>query len=257
MQILINDLRIHYKIYGIENEKAVVLLHGWGDSLNSFNPIINYLKEKYKVYAIDLPGFGKSSMPTKPLTIINYTEIIKQMFDELNIEKPILIGHSFGGRIIITLVGLFKYKVDRIVLIDSAGIKPKRTIWYYIKIYTYKFLKLFRKFMRKERAKKYLYKLRKIFGSTDYNKVNETMKRTLSLTVNEDLRKYLKYILVPTLLIWGEKDDVTPLKDGLIMKKIIPDSGLVILKNAGHYSFIDKYYEFKLTILFFLDQRLK
>lgn len=257
MQIIINNFKINYKVYGDKNEKAVVLLHGWGDNLNSFNSVINYLKEKFKVYAIDLPGFGKSSMPPKPLTILEYAEIIKQLLDELDIVKPILIGHSFGGRIIITLVGHLKYKVDRIVLVDSAGIKPKRTLWYYIKIYTYKFLKLFMRFMSKETGKKYLKKLRKIFGSKDYNKVNDIMKKTLILAVNEDLRKYLKYISVPTLLIWGEKDDITPLKDGLIMKKIIPDSGLVILKSAGHYSFVDRYYEFKLTILFFLEQRLK
>ncbi|MGI6324475.1 MAG: alpha/beta fold hydrolase [Bacilli bacterium] len=253
MKITIDDHIINYETYGNEHAQTVVILHGWGASLEYFNLISQYLAVKYKVYAIDLPGFGKSSIPPKPLSIIDYAQIIKSFLDHFNITEPILIGHSFGGRIIITLTGHLKYQADKIILINSAGIKPKRTIWYYIKIYTYKFLKLFQKFMPKKMALKYIIFLRNIFGSKDYNNVNEIMKRTLILAVNTDLKAYLKEIAAPTLLIWGDNDQITPIKDGIMMQKLIPDAGLVILKDAGHHAYLEKYYEFRMILASFLN----
>ncbi len=256
LKILIDNIKINYKIYGKDNIKNIVILHGWGANLSTFAPICEYLKFKYKVYAIDLPGFGKSSTPSKALSVIDYASVIYKFLVLLNISDPILIGHSFGGRIIITLVGYLKFNAQKIVLINSAGIKPKRSLYYYIRTYTYKFLKVFRKAMPKKIGNKYIIKLRKIFGSSDYNKVNEVMKNTLILVVNSDLREYMKKINIPTLIIWGEKDNITPVNDAITIQKLIPDSGLVIIKDAGHYVYLDKHDEFKLILLHFIDEEL-
>ena len=102
-------------------------------------------------------------------------------------------------------------------------------------------------------ALKYIIFLRNIFGSKDYNNVNEIMKRTLILAVNTDLKAYLKEIAAPTLLIWGDNDQITPIKDGIMMQKLIPDAGLVILKDAGHHAYLEKYYEFRMILASFLN----
>jgi len=253
MKILIDNVEINYKIYGENNTNCIVILHGWGSNLDNFEIVSNFLKNKYKVYAIDLPGFGGSSIPTEALSVIDYANIIHKFLDISNIVNPILIGHSFGGRIIITLIGYLKYNAQKIVLVNSAGIKPKRSIWYYIKTYTYKFLKQFKKIMPNNLGVIYITKLRSIFGSADYNKVNDVMKKTLIMAVNTDLNEYMKKINIPTLLIWGDNDDVTPISNAITMQKLIPDSGLVILKGAGHYTHLDKYDEFKIILLYFLS----
>ena len=255
MQTLIDSIDINYKVYGLANHKVVVLLHGWGTDLESVSLISKYLSTHFKVYALDLPGFGHSMIPPTPLSIIDYAKIIKAFLIKFKIDNPILIGHSFGGRIIITLNGYLNYPADKIILINSAGLKPKRTLLYYIKIYTYKFLKLFKNLLSEKQSHHYLAKLRSIFGSKDYNNVTEVMKRTLSLAVNYDLKKYLPHIKAPTLLIWGHNDKITPLKDGMIMQKLIPDAGLVIFKEAGHYVYLEKHDEVKAIILYFLTQK--
>lgn len=252
MNIIVNNLNINYEIYGVQNNKTIILLHGWGTNLNSFKIMADYLNENYKVIAIDLPGFGSSSIPDKVLNITEYSKIIYDLLIKLNVETAVLIGHSFGGRIAITLAGHYNYNTEKIVLINSAGIKPKRTIWYYIKVYTYKFLKKITFLMPKKIATLYIKKLRDIFGSKDYNEAPEIMKGILSLVVNEDLRKYMKKIKAPTLLLWGQKDSTTPISDAVKMKKTIPDSGLIALEGAGHYSYLDKHYEIKKIILYFL-----
>ncbi|MDD4036040.1 MAG: alpha/beta hydrolase [Bacilli bacterium] len=252
MNIIVNNLNINYEIYGVQNNKTIILLHGWGTNLNSFKIMADYLNENYKVIAIDLPGFGSSSIPDKVLNITEYSKIIYDLLIKLNVETAVLIGHSFGGRIAITLAGHYNYNAEKIVLINSAGIKPKRTIWYYIKVYTYKFLKKITFLMPKKIATLYIKKLRDIFGSKDYNEAPEIMKGILSLVVNEDLRKYMKKIKAPTLLLWGQKDSTTPISDAVKMKKTIPDSGLIALEGAGHYSYLDKHYEIKKIILYFL-----
>lgn len=205
MNILIDNLKINYEIYGGKNKKNIVLLHGWGTNLNSFKIMIDYLKENYKVIAIDLPGFGYSDVPNKVLNITEYSKIIHNLLIKLKVKNAVLIGHSFGGRIAITLAGHYDYNPEKIILINSAGIKPKRTIWYYIKIYTYKLLKKLSLLLPKKIATLYIKKLRSIFGSKDYNDAPEIMKGILSLVVNEDLRKYMKKIKAPTLLLWGKK----------------------------------------------------
>ncbi len=253
MKVNIDNIQINYKLYGENNTQPVVVLHGWGTNLESFDLVSRYLAINYKVYALDLPGFGQSTIPNKALSINDYAKIIYRFLNALDIAKPILIGHSFGGRIIITLTGSLRYEASKIILINSAGIRPKRGIRYYLKIYTYKILKYIIKYFKEEKRIKYLNKLRTIFGSSDYNNVDEVMKRTLSLVVNTDLKKYMKNITAPTLLVWGDNDTITPISDAITMQHLIPDSGLVILKDAGHYAYLDKYFEFKLILLYFLQ----
>ena len=253
MKINIDGLDINYEIFGEGNNQEIILLHGWGASIKAFEPVYKKLKSKYKVFAIDMPGFGLSSEPPKDFFVSDYAKVIFKIIQMLNITNPTLVGHSFGGRVIMKLVGELGYIPKNIILIDSAGIKPKRNVSYYLKVYSYKFTKKMLKiFFSKEKADVIIADMRKKRGSSDYNSASDTMKSVFVNVVNEDLKYTLKNIKVPTLLIWGENDKDTPLKDAKIIEKNIEDCGLVILKDAGHYSYLDKLYEFLIIVDNFL-----
>ena len=127
---------LFYKRYG-NSRKTIIILPGWGDTRKTFNKIIDYFKEKYTIYIIDYPGFGNSSFPDYDLTIYDYTNIIRDFMKELNIINPIIIAHSFGGRIATLLSGYYKEEIDKLILIDIAGIKPKKNIFKLIKLFFY------------------------------------------------------------------------------------------------------------------------
>lgn len=239
MQVEINGYNINYEVEG--NGRNIILLHGWLANLETMKPLANHLKQYFKVYNVDVIGFGKSDLPNRPLNTNDFGDFLNNFIEKLKIEDPILIGHSNGGRTIINFAGRNLKPIRKIVLIDSAGIKPKRKPKYYIKIYTFKFLKNTLKILpNKDKYNKIREKVLGKFGSRDYKDSPEVLRKTMSTILNEDLTSLLPNIKVPTLLIWGEEDTATPMRDAKIMEKNIPDAGLVSYKGAGHFSYIDK-----------------
>ena len=136
MQVKINDWNINYEVIGEGN--PVILLHGWLANLETMRPIANNLCQNFKVYLVDIVGFGKSDLPEHPLTTDDFGNFLKDFIETLEIKNPILIGHSNGGRMIINAVGRGLVSPKKVVLIDSAGIKPKRSFEYYLKVGFYK-----------------------------------------------------------------------------------------------------------------------
>lgn len=204
MQIKIKDWDINYEVYG--DGEPVVFLHGWLTNLESMKPLSENLIKTHKVYLVDVVGFGKSSLPKEPLNSLDFAEFLKEFLDKLNIENPVLIGHSNGGRIIINAVGRNIVKAKKIVLIDSAGIKPKRSLGYYLKLFVYKTGKLFLNLLPNTKGiKEFKEKLRGKVGSSDYKASPTVLKDTMKIILNEDVKKILPNIKVPTLLIWGRK----------------------------------------------------
>ena len=246
----IQGLNLHYKQSGTGNQ-VVILLHGWGCDLNIFAKIHGQLSEKFTVYTLDLPGFGKSEEPKSIWGIEDYTAHLEAFVKSKNIQSPILLGHSFGGRM--SLLYASRNEVKKMVITGGAGIKPTRSLSYYTKVYSYKTAKNILPFIvGKNKAKEWMDDYRKQAGSSDYNSASDTMRGILSKVVNEDLQYVMPKIKTSTLLIWGENDTATPLKDGQKMEKLIPDAGLVTFKNTGHYAFLDKSGEFGIIVDNFL-----
>lgn len=232
------DIEIYYETYGNSN-KTILILPGWGNTRESFYNIINQLKDKYKIYIIDYPFFGNSPLLNKELTIYDYSELIYNFIKQNKINKPIIIAHSFGGRIASIICS--KIKVNKLILIDVAGIK-RINIKVFIKNKVYKLLKKLTYLLPKCIQVKIRNKLLLKFSSTDYLNIPSIMKKTFQNIIKEDLRKYYKSINTDTLIIWGEKDLDTPLKDGIYLNKIIKNSGLIIYKNSSHFSYLDNSY---------------
>lgn len=253
MTINIMGLDVNYIHKGTGNN--VILIHGWGNNLNYFNNLINDLQNNYSVYAIDLPGFGKTNIK-EDFNTSDYSNIILQFIKQLKISKPTLIGHSFGGKVIIDLITNQNYNPNKIILIDSSGIKKKKSFYKKYKIYKFKLYKKIIKTIYNEQRANYLIEdLRKKCGSKDYNNCNSILRNTLVRIVNEDYKDQLYKIKCPTLIIWGEYDQETPLKDGKIMHKEIRNSGLVIIQNANHFPLDTNYYKCFLIINSFLNDK--
>lgn len=244
MFLKIDNMDIYYKRAG--SGKKVILLHGWGGQADSFLPVFNYLSTKFDVIAIDFPGFGQSEPPDKPWGVRDYKNMLLKLFDALDIDKASLVGHSFGGRVSIMFSAEHPEKVEKVVLVDSAGLIPKRTFKYYYKVYKFKLLKkLYILFTFGNSKEEKLEKFYKKYGSKDY-KESGNMRQTFVKVVNEDLAEYLPKIKSPTLLIWGSEDKDTPLYFGKIMEKEIPDAGLVVFEGAGHFSYLDRINDFNI-----------
>jgi pimeloyl-ACP methyl ester carboxylesterase len=241
---------VAYKTYG-EGEINVVYLHGWASNKETFESVIAKMKhnEKLKFTSLDFPAFGESSMPSEILDTEDYKKIVLEFIKKMKLENIILIGHSFGGRVSIKIASSVPNLVNKLVLTDSAGIKPKRKPSYYFKVWSYKLSKaLLKTLYRGEKFDKKMKKLYKKYGSEDYRNSNDITRKILVKVVNEDLTSLLPEIKAPTLLMWGENDTDTPLWMAKKMEKLIPNAGLVLLKNAGHYSFIDNSIDFAIIL---------
>lgn len=237
--IVIDGLKLHYTDTGAADAPAVIIMHGWGCCIATVESIARILCPAMRVISVDLPGHGKSDEPSEVWGIEAYTRCIEKFIDMLGLKTVTLIGHSFGGRIGILLSSRQKY-VDKLVLVDAAGIKPRRKPRYYVKVYTYKTLKhLLPLLFGKKKGTELLDKYRGHAGSADYRNSSPMMRGIMSRCVNEDLKHVMPGISAPTLLIWGENDTATPLSDAKIMERLIPDAGLVNFPGCGHYSFLD------------------
>ena len=231
------SLSIYYKKYG-NNKNIILILPGWGDTRKTFQYIINYFEKDYSIYILDYPGFGKSTIPSIDLTMTDYAQLLLSFMNKNNIKNPIIIAHSFGGRITSLLLGKYQIKTKKIILFDVAGIKRRKTIKLFLKEKTYKVLKKIISFfpVLKQEEMRQLLLLK--FSSDDYKNIPPTMRKTFQNIIQLDLRKYYKKINTETLLIWGEKDQDTPLKDAYYLQNHIKNSALIIYPKSTHFSYL-------------------
>ena len=241
MEIEINGLNMHYIQEG--NGPNVLLLHGWGCNTTVLAPITNLLKERYTVTVIDLPGFGKTDEPKEPFGVSEFCEFVLAFLDTIGITETILIGHSLGGQIITKMVANpdMPIAVPKIVLIGSAGARPKKSFKTRVKIRLYKTKRLVLGIPPiKWIFPQALEQLKNNAGSADYRNASEMMRKCLVKVVNEDLTPLFHLNTIDTLLIWGENDPATPLAHAKIMEQKMPKAGLAVVKNAGHYPFLEQ-----------------
>lgn len=235
-----HDISLYYEKYGNDKKNALVILPGWGETRKTFYYMIQELSKYKTIYIIDYPGFGKTEFPNHDLTIYHYTLLIKDFLEQEELVNPILLGHSFGGRIIILLLGYYHYSTEKAILIDSAGICHKKTILQKLKSKCYRLLQKIRKFLSSEKQKRWQEFLIQKFGSEDYKNLSPNMRKTFSQVVNEDLTPYLKEISQEVLLIWGEKDQATPLKDGQKMENDMKNAALITIPNTSHFPYLEE-----------------
>lgn len=221
----------YYETNGKITKKPLVLLHGWGVNSKIYNNLINDLD--YYVIVIDFIGFGHSDMPLRSFTLDDYVDQLEQIIKYLNLENITLVGHSFGGRVAIKYN--YYYNLKNLVLVDTAGIRH-RSIDLYKKIYKYKILKKYYFLTNKTKYEELLSNS----GSRDYKVLTPIMKQTMNNIIKEDLRKYCKKTRTKTIILWGLKDNETPINDGYKFYKIFYNSRIIIFYRSAHFPFLDE-----------------
>lgn len=226
----IRNININYVTYGNENGDNLVLLHGWGQNIKMMRPLGDRLKSKYRITIIDLPGFGGSSEPTEIISVYDYANIVKELLDELNIKKPNLVGHSFGGKV--SIIYASKYDVNSLVLLASPFCKEIKK------------LSLKTKILKKLKKVPVLNKLesfaKKHIGSQDYRNASETMRKILVEHVNLDVVEDAKKITAPTILIWGTNDTEVSINRAYELEKLIKDSAVIEYEGCTHYAYLER-----------------
>lgn len=252
MFINIDNLNIEYTIEG--EGYPVLLLHGWGSSFDVYKGIINTLKNRYKVVALNFPGCGNSDTMENPWNLDDYCNLVLKFMNEIGIENPIMFGHSHGGRVTLKMAADGMVNPPKIVLLDSAGLIPKKSFRQKWRAKSFKIIKTVLTLpIIKSFSAPLLDKARRHYGSADYNAAPLVLRQTLVSLVNTDLRDILHNIACPTLLIWGENDTATPLADAKIIESKIRDCGLCVIKGTGHYSFCERPFEAHAIINSFLN----
>ncbi|MCL1880890.1 MAG: alpha/beta hydrolase [Oscillospiraceae bacterium] len=221
-------------------QKTLLILHGWGcdESVYAIIAKNEKLCSRYRVILPELPGFGKTPEPPEPWGVSEYAEYVAYYCKTNDISPDVLLCHSLGCRIALKLLsgevenGLSPQKV---VFTGAAGIRPKLSTTRKAKIRLFKLKKALLKPFPKA-----LERMRQKYGSEDYRNATPVMRQCLVKIVNEDLTKLLPKVPHETLLIWGENDDSTPLSDGKLMERLMPNAGLAVIKNAGHYAFLEQ-----------------
>lgn len=245
-QIIINNLIVNYQKTG-SGDANFIFLHGWGCDLNIFNSLVSKIdKNKYTIYSLDFPGFGKSQMPKEVYGVGEYAKFLKEFIEKLEIKNPIILGHSFGGRVAIKFSSDYPDIAKKLILTGSEGIKKDLGKSY---LATAKAGKVI---FSLPILKKYKNKVLKKIGAKDLAESGEKEK-ILRKVVNQDLQEDAKNIKIPTLLIYGINDEETQVEYGKIFNELISNSKLEIIKNAGHYVFLEQEERFLEEINDFLN----
>ncbi len=239
MKFIYKNSPIFYKYVKRKGEVVNVYLHGWGVSHKSLYFCNDHLKGSSLF--VDFPPFGKSDKDIRGWTIFSYATMVVSLCEKLNIHKINLIGHSFGGRVAILVSVFCPSKVNKLVLVDSAGVKPKRGISYHYKVWKYRM----RKRLKLDTSN---------MGSCDYLALNSNMKKTFKNIVNTHLNEFLRDVKAPTLIIFGRDDRTTPLYMASYLHKKIKKSELVLIDKAGHFCFDDNRYLFIKNVKKFIEE---
>ncbi|MDZ4785750.1 MAG: alpha/beta hydrolase [bacterium] len=230
------NLKLNSVILG-QGATSVVMLHGWGQSLESFRPLAELLSEHFKVHLIDLPGFGASSKPEGVWGVDEYSNCIRDYLTENKISDPIFIGHSFGGRVCVRLVPKLDNKATALILIGAHGLNVSRPTQKSLKIKLISSLRTIVKWIdRNFGTEIFTKKFVPLFASRDYLNSGE-LRATFVKLVNEDLSEFASQITAATLLIWGENDTEAPPAIGKKYHQLIKNSEYLEFKGKDHFPF--------------------
>lgn len=209
------------------NMDKIYILHGWSYSVDKWKIFTGLLKRQgFDVHILKIPGLTMES--SKIWDLRKYSDWLT---GEMGSSKVVLLGHSNGGRIASYFAWKHPERVQKLILVDSAGIYHKDPRIQIKRFIFGKAAQVGKKFTKSEVFRKFLYSLA---GESDYKNAPPNMQKSMINLIGVDLVGVFKKIKVKTLIIWGENDKVTPVSDGMLINKLIRESRLVKVKNAAH-----------------------
>ena len=226
MKINVKNLEVNYIQYG--EGRDIILLHGWGQNIQMMKPLGDCFCDRFRITILDLPGFGESEEPKEKWKMQDYNDMLEEFCEKLKIKKPIVIGHSFGGRLAIRYSA--EHPIEKLVLFGSPCIRIQEELPITVKV-----LKSLKQVPGLNELGEYM---KNYIGSRDYKAASPIMRQTLVEVVNEDLSRYAREIENPTLLIWGDHDTEAPVKEAEELEKIMVDAALILLPGT-HYAYLE------------------
>ena len=236
---VINGIEIREAVIG--SGEPVLMLHGWGASLDLLQPLAAPLQQQgYRLHLLDLPGFGESAEPPQPFSIFDYARFCRAYLDHHRLPAVHCFGHSLGGRIGLVLAADDRPRIQKMLLSNSAGIKTQPPLPARLRLRSYQSL---RGGLERIGAQPLAARLRRLYSqryaSPDFQQASPIMQQTLIRIVNQDLQEHARRVSVPTVLVWGADDQETPLWMGRKLEAAIPDAALIVYENASHYAYLD------------------
>ena len=221
---------LNYEIIGYK-KPAVVFLHGWGLSGESFNKVIENMSQDQMIIKLDFFSFGKSDKADEYFDTYEYAYHIFLLLKELQLNDVVLVGHSFGGRVALILMSIFNINIRSAILTSSAGIN-RFSFSKFFKIRLYKILKFlaFKKIISSKILRK--------FGSFDYKKLDDIDRRVFTKVVNQDLGFLFGKIKNNVFLVWDKNDDVTPYWICKKLEKGLINSSIFIFNYGKHFAYL-------------------
>ena len=223
------NININYIRYGNKDKQTVVLLHGWGQNIQMMKPVGDNLTD-YDVIIIDLPGHGNSEEPKEVWLLTDFVDMIHALLTSLNIYDPILIGHSFGGKI--SLLYASKYQTKKLILFGSPFKVKKNPNSLKVKI--------LKKLKSLPGLKNIAETMKKHMGSEDYRNASPMMRDILVKHVNTDITEDVKKIKCSAIIIWGTNDTAVPIADAYELETLISDSAVIPYEGCSHYAYLER-----------------
>ena len=245
----IDGMQVHYRVEG--KGRPIVLIHGTGASLHTWDDWTLKLKENYQVIRMDLPAFGLTG-PNKSgdYSIKQYTQFLEEFVVKMKLDSMFLAGNSLGGNIAWNYASKNPEKVQKLILVDASGLptnKPQPWIFKMAKtpVLSKLFLYITPRSIIEDNLKQVYEDDTKISDALitrfhdmalrEGNRKAFVDRAKIDFTTSEASKKeQLQNIQTPTLLIWGAKDTWIPLENGKRMDTLLPNSKLVVLQNSGH-----------------------
>ena len=231
----VQGIKTHFIRLG-QAEQKVIFLHGWGGSTQSFWPMaleLRAARPDLELILLDYPGFGDTdNPPPSGFSSADYADWVKSFCDQQNITKAHFYTHSNGGRMLIPLMQAHPELGQKLVFSASAGVKwPDTLKQKFSKWASLRFAKAKRKFP----AQLQKFVVTKVLGARDWGNVEPALKTTLTkILAEDDAREKLANIKQPSLVLWGERDQITPLKSGQVFAKKLPNNQFVTFKTGRH-----------------------
>ena len=238
MQVIVDGLLTQYVLTG-KSKQLVVLLHGWGDDSRTFAKLQAKLTAQYQVLVLDLPGFGGTQPPQEVWGLDDYAAFVQAVLTKLKLKQPYaVVGHSNGGALAIRAISLGLLQPEKLVLLAASGIRTRGSVRRLA-------LKVVAKTGRVATVwmpERYRRTLRKsLYGVAGSDilvvpQLQETFKKSVRQDVQTDAAK----LHLPTLLVYAAQDRAVPLSDGQRFHRLIKDSELQVLPEAGHFVHHDR-----------------
>ncbi len=216
----------------MDKKRKILILHGWGASSESWQEVKKDLKNSnFEVFAPDLPGFGQNPAPENIWQTKDYALWAKDFVkNNIGNEPFVLIGHSFGGAIAVNLANILPEQIEKIILISPAILRTNKKLANQIK----KTIKAIKKAIPLKATQTTQKLIAKFLKNSDYYKTQGIMREIFKKVIEETFPTEFKNINKPIILIWGSRDRLVPLKESEILKKISPNTKLIVYKNIGH-----------------------